>query len=392
VAAAGAVVLAHLKQTPPEERRAMQILSVQPRGGALTVLWSDGSSVDYPYPFLRDNDPADFHPQTQERLFDLLSVPENQEPASITLANDAILIDWAGSTGCSVIDAQWLSDHRPGQRSADPADIAAMTWGSGFVHDLPRFDASAILQNETAFRDWLVATKRYGLSVVQGLRDDEAAGVEIGERVGFLRRSNFGITFRVETKPDPNNLAYTAHALALHTDLPNQELPPGFQFLHCIRNEADGGGSVFADAFRIADHVRDLDAEAFHLLTRIPIPYRFHDRDYDIRVHRPLVGLDERGRVFDVRYSAHLMDAFDMEAEVMIAYYRALRLFMAETRNAANIIAFKLCAGEMVVFDNRRVLHGREAFDPATGHRLLKGFYVDRGEFDSRIRVISRRL
>jgi gamma-butyrobetaine dioxygenase len=43
----------------------------------------------------------------------------------------------------------------------------------------------------------------------------------------------------------------------------------------------------------------------------------------------------------------------------------------------------------MVVFDNRRVLHGRTAFDPSSGHRLLSGFYVDRGEFDSCIRMLA---
>jgi len=74
----------------------------------------------------------------------------------------------------------------------------------------------------------------------------------------------------------------------------------------------------------------------------------------------------------------------------MIDYYRAFRTFMAATRDPAETIAFKLKAGEMVVFDNRRVLHGREAFNPATGHRLPRGFYIDRGEIDSRIRVLSR--
>jgi gamma-butyrobetaine dioxygenase len=33
----------------------------------------------------------------------------------------------------------------------------------------------------------------------------------------------------------------------------------------------------------------------------------------------------------------------------------------------------KLAAGQMVAFDNRRVLHGREAFDPSTGRRFLQG-------------------
>lgn len=40
--------------------------------------------------------------------------------------------------------------------------------------------------------------------------------------------------------------------------------------------------------------------------------------------------------------------------------------------------------------DPRCIDNGMATFDPATGHRLLKGFYVDRGEFDSRIRILSR--
>ncbi|WP_255006450.1 TauD/TfdA family dioxygenase [Roseovarius sp. M141] len=44
----------------------------------------------------------------------------------------------------------------------------------------------------------------------------------------------------------------------------------------------------------------------------------------------------------------------------------------------------------MVVFDNRRVLHGRDSFDPATGFRHLHGCYVDRGEFSSRLRMLAR--
>jgi len=49
-----------------------------------------------------------------------------------------------------------------------------------------------------------------------------------------------------------------------------------------------------------------------------------------------------------------------------------------------------LTVGEMVVFDNRRVSHGREQFDPQSGLRYLHGCYVDRGEFESRLRVHIR--
>lgn len=369
----------------------MQIRKTETRERALAVHWSDDSVSDFPYLFLRDNCPSGFHAQTQERLFDLLSVPEDLQPSHVATDGATLTIDWAGDPPHrSVFDAAWLADHQPGKAPPDPADVASASWGAEFLGRLPRREAAALAADPAAMRDWLIALKRDGLSVVTGLADDEEAGVEFGKTIGFLRRTNFGETFRVETKPDPNNLAYTSHALALHTDLPNQEMPPGFQFLHCVRNDAAGGGSVFLDSFRIAERLREKDPQGFALLSTVPIPYRFHDREYDIRIDRPLIGLDERGRLFDVRFSAHLMDAFHMESAVMIEYYRAFRAFMAATRDPAGAVAFKLKAGEMVVFDNRRVLHGREAFNPANGHRLLRGFYIDRGEVDSRIRTLSR--
>jgi gamma-butyrobetaine dioxygenase len=368
----------------------MHIQSVEALPHALSILWADGSRSEYPNLFLRDNCPSGFHPHTQERTFDLLSVPADIGIKSATSEAGDLSIEWTGEPAHhSTFGSEWLYAHRPGRRADDLADKASISWDSSFLNALPRHDATELSSNPVAMRSWLVDTKRYGLSLVTGLSDDENAGVRFGEQIGFLRRTNFGETFRVETKPDPNNLAYTSHALALHTDLPNQELPPGFQFLHCVRNDATGGGSTFADSFRIAEKIRDEDPEAFRLLSAIPVPYRFHDREFDIRVHRPLIGLDERGNLFDVRYSAHLMDAFDMDAAIMGDYYKAFRKFMAGTRDPAFIIAFKLNAREMVVFDNRRILHGRQAFDPTTGHRLLKGFYIDRGEYDSRIRKLA---
>jgi gamma-butyrobetaine dioxygenase len=44
------------------------------------------------------------------------------------------------------------------------------------------------------------------------------------------------------------------------------------------------------------------------------------------------------------------------------------------------------------VFDNRRVMHGRDAFDSSSGMRHLRGCYVDRTEFQSRLRVLGERF
>lgn len=49
-------------------------------------------------------------------------------------------------------------------------------------------------------------------------------------RVGHLHATNFGLTFAVVSKPDPDNLASTYDALSLHTDLTNQKAPTGYRF------------------------------------------------------------------------------------------------------------------------------------------------------------------
>jgi len=45
----------------------------------------------------------------------------------------------------------------------------------------------------------------------------------------------------------------------------------------------------------------------------------------------------------------------------------------------------------MLCFDNRRMLHGRTGFDPATGNRWLRGCYGEREDLQSRLRIAARK-
>ncbi|MCB1480876.1 MAG: TauD/TfdA family dioxygenase [Rhodobiaceae bacterium] len=368
----------------------MTSATLNARERAVHVVWSDGEDARFPFIWLRDNCPSGFHPQTQERTFDLTSVRADIAPKEVRAGNGAVEITWPDGHR-SLFDAGWLHDHRPGVRMPDPADIPPLAWRRELgASGIPRAGADDVMASDDALLDWLVRTRIYGLSIVEGIADSVAAGMAIARRIGFLRETNFGVDFQVVSKPDPNNLAYTAHRLPLHTDLTNQELPPGFQFLHCLANEATGGGSLFCDGFAIAEDIRAQDADAFDLLSTVSVPFRFHDADTDIRCRRCVLELDEAGNVAGINFNAHLADIFDLPADLMERYYRAYRLFMVMSRDDAYLVTLKLKGGEMVVFDNRRVLHGRDAFDPATGFRHLNGCYVDRGDFDSCIRVLSR--
>jgi gamma-butyrobetaine dioxygenase len=74
----------------------------------------------------------------------------------------------------------------------------------------------------------------------------------------------------------------------------------------------------------------------------------------------------------------------------MKPFYLAYRRFIELTRDARFRFRKRLDAGEMWGFDNRRVMHARDAFDPASGARHLQGCYVDRDELLSRIYVLQR--
>ena len=359
---------------------------------ALVVTWADDTTSRFSTIWLRDNCPSGLHAETHERLLDLLAIDETPRLISVELEGNIAVLGYADGHS-SRMPISLIAAHRPGQPADDAGDVAVKLWRAdqGAVN-IVRHAAAPILLDDFALKDWMEDTAAYGITIIDHLQDHTNAGVKIAERIGFLRTTNFGTTFEVVNKPDPNNLAYTSIALPLHTDLPNQEVPPGYQFLHCLANEATGGGSLFADGFAMAEDLRAEDPDAFSMLCDIAIPFRFHDDNADIRIHKPVITLGSKGEVIEIRYNAHLAGIFDMSAEIIPAYYRAYRAYMARTRDPKYHHTLKLKAGEMVVFDNRRVLHGRDSFDPSTGFRHLHGCYVDRGEFFSRLRLLARKI
>ncbi|MER9772729.1 TauD/TfdA family dioxygenase [Mesorhizobium sp. M0220] len=266
------------------------LLSVEARETALAVTFVSGETVCYPWLWLKDNAPSAFHPQTEERTFDLTSVDPSLRPISVRDRGSAVGIVWQNDQAEEEFPSQFFESYRPGRKRDDPADIAPKLWDASInLETMPRHAAGDILQSDADLLAWLKATAAYGLSIVDGLDDDPDAGRRSAERIGFLRQTNFGTMFEVVSMPNPNNLAYTPVALPLHTDLANQEVPPGYQFLHCIANDAEGGGSIFADGFAVVAALQAEDPEAYRLLCEIEIPYRFHDENYDLRGRFPVI-------------------------------------------------------------------------------------------------------
>jgi gamma-butyrobetaine dioxygenase len=242
------------------------------------------------------------------------------------------------------------------------------------------------LDSPTGTETWLTALLSDGAVIVEGTPNTSGAVIRLAERIGYARPTNFGTIFDVESKPDPNNSAYTAAGLDLHSDLANYANPPDFQFLHALANDAVGGDTMLADGVAVARQLCTTHPAAFELLSTRPVPFRFHDADDDLRHAAPVIGLDG-GEPTTIRFNNWLRDvdhaATDEFYDAYLAYWRLLR-------DPANVITLRLAAGETLCFDNNRVLHGRTAFDPQSGRRHLQGCYVDRDMVISRLRVLRR--
>lgn len=356
----------------------------------VTVRWNDGAESAFHHVWLRDHCPSGLHPSTRERLWDWGAFdPEIGARMARLDADGQLEILWPDGH-VSRFGADYL--HR--RRYDDDARAARITaldlWSATAIRSrLPEVDYAAVMSDDGALLDYHLRVRDTGFVIIRNVPIRDWACIEVARRTAFVRETNFGTGFEVISRPNPNNQAYTADALMAHTDLANREMPPGVQFLHCLEFEASGGDSLLVDGFHAAEQLRAADPGAWDLLTRVGLPFRFHDADWDVRWKGTAIALDADGQYHEIRYNPGLGAPLDVPADRVKAVYRALHALSARLKDPANVFGFKLRAGDMMVFNNRRVLHGRAAFDPNTGPRKLQGCYVDLDEWHSRIRVLT---
>ena len=319
-------------------------------------------------------------------------MPSGLDAGSVSITDaGGLRVQWQPEGHVSEYDADWLRGHRGGaDDEAPPYGPAPATWGAELSEAMPGADYDAVTSSDDALLDWLRLLRDYGVAVLRNTPREPLSVLALAGLIGPARATNFGEHFDVLSKQEPNSNAYTALGLLCHTDLPNWERPPDYQLLHCLRNDADGGDSILVDGFRAAETLRAREPTAFRLLSQSPIEFRFQDNESDIRFRAPTIALDENDEVSEIRFNFAVMDAIDAPTKRMGALCRALRAFAGVIRDPALECHYRLSPGELLIFDNRRVLHGRAAFDPTTGGRHLQGCYVDRDQLFSRIRVLER--
>lgn len=233
---------------------------------------------------------------------------------------------------------------------------------------------------------WFKRLGLEGIAFVKAVPASDGAILAAVAPIGQVQETNYGRLFDVRAVAKAENLAYTDLGLGLHTDNPYRDPVPGFQVLHCLVPAADGGDNLFADGLALADHLRRGDPQAFALLTQNAVPYRYRAKDVDLCAERPLIQLGMQGEVVAVHYNNRSIAPLAPESPGLSQYYAAYRRFARLLREPQFQVRMRLAQGDMVVFDNWRVLHARTSFSAA---RHLQGCYLTKDSVYSRIALES---
>ena len=372
---------------------AVKISKVLKNGSGLNIEWTDGKKSNFNFMWLRDNCPLDMDEDTRERTFNILEVSENIHPKEYKINPEGKLeIEWSEGNHTSFYDPNWLRKncYTLKEKYISPYKL----WDSKLNSNLESIsiDYENIMQSDEVLIQWLNLLHEKGFSIVKNSPTEKKSALPLLNRISHIRETFFNTPFEVISIPKPNNLAYTSKRLVNHMDLPYYELPPGYQFLHCLVNNAEGGMSRAVDGFFVADYLRNNDPETFKTLTRVPAVFvnRDYTQDKKRLYHAQEITLNKDGDYNDIRFSVPTMGIMDCSPEDMDKFYKAHHKFGKLLHDKRFMVEFKLKEGDIFCFNNRRVLHGRTEYDPNTGHRHLQGYYLDRDEIISRLHYLNK--
>lgn len=354
----------------------------------LYVPLESGIPAYFNYFWLRDNCPSSFNATTRERTFDIFELGTDPVAKRAEIDDGHLLIHWNEEDHTTRISLTTLEEYARGDRRADPSDLPRIAWYGDHYPDVTRFTFDALMDGALNREAWLRAMLIEGISVIQGMPDTDDALTELVNLMGVVRPTFFGDYFDVRTHINPTNTAFTAAALELHTDVPAEEFAPGIQFLHMRQNSVKGGLNLFGDGVAAANDFRDAHPEDFRLLAETDIPFYCEHDAYDMRSYQRVIELDRHGAVAGLTISQHMLDMIDLPQAELDAYYPAFCRFGRFLQRDKYIMKFSLQAGECIVFDNHRIVHGRAAYSATSGERYLRGTYADRAEMRSTYRAL----
>ncbi|KAK6849641.1 Trimethyllysine dioxygenase [Apiospora arundinis] len=339
---------------------------------------------------------------TMQRAFNTFEIPQDVRPEQVDVQENGVQVQWSDASHNSFYPWDFIETYIQSDRR-EPEPLGQEYFGANGNKDAaswpPSVSSKDLAGNEArAVAKLTDAIRRFGFVFVTGVPFETGEATEkLLEKIAFIRQTHYGGFYDFIPDLAMADTAYTNLALGAHTDTTYFSDPAGLQAFHLL-SHADptakdgkgtlGGQSLLVDGFYAASLLKKEDPRAFEILSKVKLPWHASgnegitispDKMYPVlelndktgAMHRLRWNNDDRGVVpFDGPFSP-------------TEWYEAARKWHSILTRKDVEYWIQLTPGNLLIFDNWRVLHGRSAF---TGVRRMCGGYINRDDFISRWR------
>ena len=360
------------------KQEALAVTALRCRPGDLTLTWQNSTYSVYNAMWLRDNDPRRRDPGTGERIGTVTDLPAEPKLHSAEPSPPGhITVNWEdGHT--SVYSLSWLKAYdrslRLGLRPTQ------MPWIGQPAANFASCDYALWTTDPSAREDFLYYAARDGVAFLRDVPGNEGTVLHIAGSIGYIRETNKGRLFEVGGVPP-------RPPLPVHTDQPYRDPVPGFRMLHCL--SAAGNRIILVDGMAAAEQLRVQDADAFATLCQVPVWFRFQDASVDFAAERALLAMDPHQQFHSICYNDRYITPLPLRGPQLKKFYPAYRRFAALLEEPARQVVYQMQPGDLLLLDNRRILHGHTALGGESPH-YLQGCYLDTDGLYSSLAVLAR--
>jgi gamma-butyrobetaine dioxygenase len=372
------------------DRDSQGLTSASFAGELVLLRFGDGRSAELHPLALRDACGCVLcrHPVSGQRLFETRDVVPGARVESVTVRGNSLQIDWIDGHRSSFTEG-WLGDEIDAAARSSRPRREPKLWGSELTELLPTVSYDEVVASSAALAPLLAAVADYGFALLSGAPVKEGAVAAVAELFSHVRTTNYGRVFDVSVRVDATNLADTPIPLSLHTDNPYRVPAPTLQLLQCLSTSVSGGETIPVDGFRAALLLAERSPEHLSELARRPIRFAYLDATAELSADVPVIELDTTGFPSAVRVNNRSKGVPAGMPDAVEAWYEAYFAFLSLLGDRDAQVVFRLEPGDVLVFDNLRVLRARTAFS-GEGARRLQGCYADRDGLLSTLAVLER--
>ena len=371
------------------------VVTDSPDSRKITVAWPDGKSSAFHYVWLRHSGrcPRGMPNDTAIKIDLLPDDPESLSIGSLRMVDDLLVIRWNDGGVETMHEISTLRQMAYDDLSRRERKHRPCLWQASNAETIPVFDFAQLEQNESVLKVQL-AVRDFGIARLRDVPVTPGTIEQVAGRFGPIHVNNYGRIFDVRTQTNVGLGSNTGVYLGPHTDENYRHTPPGISLFHCLMSSPDTGGeSILVDGFMAAEELKRTDPGAFDILCRVPVLFqRLALPEEDMRAHGRIIATDIDGDVEGIRFTDRTIPPQDLPDHMMEPVYKAIRAFWKIINSNEMKFQYLMQPGDLHIFDNHRVLHGRTAFDPSKAKRHLQQCSVNRDEFHNTLRTRAAQL